>query len=509
MENTYTGKKMSVSGSSTTTHRKASTKGRSHFKSHSSGGYSSGEDDRVRAIVATDVTASAPVTEPAVVATQISETASKVAAVMGVGIEMSDDIASRAQTAEIPTAYEETGDGDDAYGGDIDGGSHETSRLHEGLDLQMYLNQMDGTSETALSLPTSMPTLFDPAAVPNSSSDKEKASPAQNAITLEGSRPASSQAGAKADNSRVGTASEKDKRADVRTPTLSERADRLQLSTPLPPLQPDVFAALTAVEGIDSHHTTGSGSAGGAGGLRAMLKRNIEASAMAVYHLQDQQQRRDQLGSSPSIDSAAGVVVGKVGLYKRNANGDIAAISQHGSGNVHPPSRLKPSSHAKNIRNARHKAPKEIDWSNAPIPVVGPRGIPAAAGGAAGTAAVSPLSATGSNSLAQGSNTAVGMHTYGGANAAAAAAAFPRGDSYQLPLDGSFDLQKVFFSGSHRQAAHGSADGQDEVVVRNPSPVLSSPSGVPPHQQSDFVVAGQKRANLLKKEKVTNTVLFM
>lgn len=447
------GKKMSVSGTPTgAVHRKASTKDRKQSSNrHFFGAPIAGEEDRMKAFAM-----QAEPTDPN-------------------AIVMSDDITTRAQTA----ATETTAEAEDTRimnNGDIT----------EGLSLQLYINQMDRVDENCLTSLSTLPALVDLAAEATSSRK-----PSTDFGVIMTSRP-TSQGGSKGPSSRVGTASEK--RADLRTPTLSERADRLQLGTPLPSPKPAAFAVLEPGQGLDSIQGTprGTGGAGGVGGgLKALLKRNIEVSAMAVYQLQDQQQaRRDQQGSVGALELAAGLATAKAAPLARTGDAAAAVAQGQASGTgVHPPSRLKPSSHAKSMRNSRSK-PKEIDWSNGTIPVVGPTGIPT---NYAGNSAAP--SATSSTLL-------LGSSVGGGVSASSDARS-----SFQLPLEGSVDVQKML-SVSQIQTSRWPRDGQDEVVVRHASPVAT---GDPTQQQQmDFTVAGQKRGgNPSKKEKVTNTVLFM
>lgn len=290
------------------------------------------------------------------------------------------------------------------------------------------------------------------------------------------------------------------------TPTFADHADQLQRHMePLPPPSPTHLTESVSVHpvtpqlnyahpdavGRKSSTTTPKhkGLSSG-GGLKGLLQRNIDASAMAVYELQDQQRQRERassIGTAPEAPTTA-----PLSGFSLQAKGTSAG----GMGSVRPPQHSRPSSSKASVRNGRHMS-KEINWAGpAYIPVVVTPGqeniesVGAAAVGAAPRSAPSPAAAS-----------VASKPPIIDTSEASLSRARSRGDSFQLPTDGSVDLNKMF-SGSHR----GHFDPQDEVVIRQPSPTQVP---TPREAQVDMTVAGQRRTNISKKEKVTNAVLFM
>jgi len=290
------------------------------------------------------------------------------------------------------------------------------------------------------------------------------------------------------------------------TPTFADHADQLQRQLePLPPPSPTHLTEFVSVHpvapqlnyahpdalGRKSSTTTPKhkGLSSG-GGLKGLLQRNIDASAMAVYELQDQQRQRERassIGTAPEAPTSAPLTG-----FSLQAKGTSAG----GMGSVRPPQHSRPSSSKASVRNGRHMS-KEINWAGpACIPVVvtpGQEGMEAV-----GASAVSGVpSSIASPAAASIASKPPPIDT----SDASLSRARSRGDSFQLPTDGSVDLNKMF-SGSHR----GHFDPQDEVVIRQPSPAQAA---APHEAQVDMTVAGQRRTNISKKEKVTNAVLFM
>lgn len=290
------------------------------------------------------------------------------------------------------------------------------------------------------------------------------------------------------------------------TPTFADHADQLQRHLePLPPPSPTHLTESVSVHPVAlqlnyAHHDAAGrkssattpkhkGLSSG-GGLKGLLQRNIDASAMAVYELQEQQRQRERassIGTAPEPPTAT-----PLSGFSLQAKGTSAGAM----GGVRPPQHSRPSSSKASVRNGRHMS-KEINWAGpAYIPVVvtpGQEGIEAVGASAVSAA----LSTTASPAAASVGFKAPPTET----SEASMTSARSRGDSFQLPTDGSVDLNKMF-SGSHR----GHFDPQDEVVIRQPSPTQAAP---PREVQADMTVAGQRRSNITKKEKVTNAVLFM
>jgi hypothetical protein len=293
-------------------------------------------------------------------------------------------------------------------------------------------------------------------------------------------------------------------RHNVRTPTLGEHAHRLQQTTPLPPPQPNYIAEqqYKAVEAA-VNDSKGTAAVISSAGLKHLLQRNIEASAMAVYQLQDQQQPQRQLGSSqsqrrPRTRDAETTIAG---LGTAGLTG-VTAASQPTA--AHPPARLRPSLGNK-ARTARqqpspqnkHK-PEHVDWSNHPLlssgETLAPTVMSASTNLPAGTGAVT--SAT----------PGPAGHTWAGGSTQMQTDSPARG---HLPQQGNLDLQAMFPS-----AKSSSAYDDRAAVVRQHSPAhTDSASAVSKSTEqnpfSDMVVAGRKRNIETNREKVTNATLFM
>jgi hypothetical protein len=241
-------------------------------------------------------------------------------------------------------------------------------------------------------------------------------------------------------------------RADVRTPTLADRADRLQQAASYAPPQPVFTADRDPVKS----------SAAAALGLKTLLQKNIEASAMAVYQLQDQQRRRQ-----------SGEDLGLVGSNPLQATAGLGSPAV-----AHPPQRTRPSSTKQSTRQSRHKA-RDIDWSNANY-------VP------------DPSAAT--NESAQTVSDA-SSNTNLGSWVSSAESPQQRTGSRGMSLA---DASKLL--------PGGKGAFEDTIVTRNASPPPHSPAGTRREssgQFADMVVAGRKRSVESGREKVTNAILYM
>jgi hypothetical protein len=399
-------------------------------------------------------------------------------------------------TAQLPVVAAET---EDPLGWEVDARGSGAAASADGLDgvnLQAYMNQMTThthSNNQDVDLGTGQGERAVHAGAPSprpTSSTNRVPFPRITHSDMNDSRPPST----------PGT-SHAPSRQNVRTPTLGEHAHRLQQTTPLPPPQPNYIAEqqYKAVEAA-VNDSKGTAAVISSAGLKHLLQRNIEASAMAVYQLQDQQQPQRQPTSPqsqrrPRTRDAEATIAGLGATLSSAASPPTAA---------HPPARLRPSLGYK-ARTARqqpspqnkHK-PAQVDWSNHPLLSSGQ------------TLAPTVMSASANLPSGTGAVTAVASgqagHTWAGGSTQMQTDSPARG---HLPQQGNLDLQAMFPS-----AKSSSAYDDRAAVVRQPSPAhTESASAVSRSSEqnpfSDMLVAGRKRNIETNREKVTNATLFM
>ena len=318
-------------------------------------------------------------------------------------------------------------------------------------------------------------------------------------------------------------------RSNADTPTLAEHADHLQtlltLSSPSPThlaeaVQPTTIHLAKSFEPArkSSTHTASSVSASasttprhkglsGGGGLKGLLQRNIEASALAVYELQEQQRFRERPntvhGATADQPSPRSVPVSP--HLSVQAKG--AGVGVSGS-NVRPPVHARPSSSKASVRNGRQKT-KEIDWA-------GPAIIPVYVAPVAAAPGVLPGTAPAGTSVAAAEPSA-GPQVPLSANKSAPAVAneetmprvHSRKENLQLPTEGNVNLNTMLLGSHTSQPSPQPVHSQDEAVVLKNSSGNATPVITPRASHPDMAVAGQRRSNISKKEKVTNAKLFM
>jgi hypothetical protein len=318
-----------------------------------------------------------------------------------------------------------------------------------GVSLQAYMNQMVNEPKGGANTSSATPFAGTSGAV-EEGSDHRSSTLACNRVPFP--KIASAEDTPREDASPVELHTEVD-RAEVRTPTLADRADRLQQIASYAPPQPVFTADRDPVKS----------SAAAALGLKTLLQKNIEASAMAVYQLQDQQRRRQSSGE-------------ELGLVGSNPLQATAGLSSPGV--AHPPQRTRPSSTKQSTRQSRHKA-RDIDWSSANY-------VPDAA--AATDASAQTVSDASSNA-----NHASWIST--------AESPQSRTGSRGMSL-----------ADASRLIPGGKGAFEDMIVTRNASPPPHSPAGTRREssgQFADMVVAGRKRSVEASREKVTNAILYM
>lgn len=398
------------------------------------------------------------------------------------------------KTAAASAIYDDTTTGPAIA---VEGHKNDRSDI-DGVNLQTYINQMTTEGEPGVDLGTGQGVRpaneayqhqHQEAPRPTSSTNRVpfprigSAAGSVGAGSNGGSRPASSTAGGGGGGGGFGSSN----RNDARTPTLADHAARLQLTTPLPPPQPLYVAEQQSHK---AHNTAGVLSSAG---LKNLLQKNIEASAMAVYQLQEQQQQIK--------GKARGQ--GDAGLTDSNA----LVVTASCASAAHPPTRLRPSStKARSTRQQQqqqqsprqqHKA-KDIDWSN-------PNYVPSGAIGSATMPAGSIDSSLASVASSQAN------HTWTSDSSQPALQQRGTSSRGQISQDGNFDVYAAFQSGK--------SAFNDSAVVRLASPThtaaggnaLGSPIGGvnASNKFSDMVVSGRKRSAEASREKVTNAVLFM
>lgn len=316
-------------------------------------------------------------------------------------------------------------------------------------------------------------------------------------------------------------------RSNADTPTLTEEADHLQtlltLSSPSPthlaePVRPVVMQLTHSAEptrrsssGVASATASASTTPRHKGlsngnGLKGLLQRNIEASALAVYELQEQQRIRERPrtvhGATADQPSSHSVPVSPgLSVQAKGAGGGATAAS------VRPPVHARPSSSKASVRNGRQKT-KEIDWAGpAIIPVYVAPAAAASNVSHPGSLSASPVTATELSALPVVA-TDTTKNTTAMANFEETIPRVPsRQENLQLPVDGNVNLTSMLLASLTGQPQPSHA--QDDVVVLKSGSGNSTPFMAPRTVQPDMAVAGQRRSNILKKEKVTNAKLFM
>lgn len=323
-------------------------------------------------------------------------------------------------------------------------------------------------------------------------------------------------------------------RSNADTPTLAEHADHLQtlliLSSPSPthltePVNPVTIQPTKSFEPARKSSTNAAPSASasasttprhkglsGGGGLKGLLQRNIEASALAVFELQEQQRLRERPhtvhGASADQPSPHSVPVSPhLSVQAKGASVGVAASS------VRPPVHARPSSSKASVRNSRQKT-KEIDWAG---PAIIPVYVAPAAAKDVSLSRTSPGTAPGAPLIVAepSAGTAVTLSTAKSATATAMTneETMPRvqsrNENLQLPTKGNVNLNTLLLESHAGQPSPQPVHSQDEAVVLKNSSGQATPAITPRASHPDMAVAGQRRSNISKKEKVTNAKLFM